>query len=136
MKRTPLKRRSKSKALVDKVDRKMQNWYRSEYKGTPCEGCGKPFDLIHHCIEKSKSNFLRFNQPDNFIFLCKGCHFAIHRSGDSRVMLRVKLQRGDEWVHRLLDLERLGRGFPLTVDYLNEMDKKYTVDNSLLTNKL
>lgn len=103
----PLKKRSKSKATIDKADRALQDWFRREYKGTPCENCGVPFEVMHHHIEKSKSNAGRYHH-DNLIFLCHKCHAKI-TFDDHQVVANYTLKRGQDWFNRMRDLKRVSR---------------------------
>lgn len=55
-------------------------------KNTPqCESCGRDTEVGHHWIEKSRSNYLRYDLR-NLISLCNSCHAKIHnRFGNSVV---------------------------------------------------
>lgn len=107
-----------TKALNDRANRALQDWYRWNYRDRDrysgliqvdvlCEACGKPFEVMHHFIEKSQSIGLRF-EPDNLIFLCHGCHFRHHRTGDQSIMQNVILGRGLAWLKKIrkMKLER------------------------------
>lgn len=50
-----------------------------------CESCGQPTQVGHHWIEKSRSNYLRYDLR-NLVALCHSCHAKIHnRFGNSVV---------------------------------------------------
>ena len=126
MKRVPLKRKSRSelKKWGDKADRALQDWYRKEYRGKKCEGCGRRFQLMHHFIEKHLSAGLRF-EHDNLIFLCSRCHTSHHLGGNAAVMAKVILCRGQEWLGDLLLLDRARKGMQNTVERFKEVYQKY-----------
>ena len=71
-----LKKRNKSKMTLNEADRALQDYYQATYKGTPCEVCGKPFEVMHCNNEKSKSNAGRYLHK-KLIFLCHHCHSLI-----------------------------------------------------------
>ena len=125
MKRTRLKKNSYSelRKLITKADRALQDWYRREYKGTPCESCGKPFELMHHFIEKSRSTFLRFLKL-NLIFLCRSCHSLHHQFHDASVHARIIAKRGIKWLNKLLELK--GEYMSLTKKVAEEIIEKYS----------
>ena len=130
MKRTKLKRKGKLKRsshselrkLITKADRALQDFYRWKYKGTPCESCGKPFELAHHFIEKSRSTYLRFRKI-NLIFICNSCHSLHHQFHDSSVHARIIKGRGIKWLDRILKLK--GEHMSLTKKVAEEMCEKY-----------
>lgn len=81
MRKTPLKKKSKNpvKVLQKKCDQLMQQIYTKKYP--KCDICGKPTFCMHHFVEKSRSNRLRYEE-ENLIPLCKICHMYVHnRSG-------------------------------------------------------
>ena len=131
MKKTPLKKSKKKLAKVSKrplrlliitADRQLQDWYRDMFPNEKCESCGAKFELIHHFIEKSRSSLLRFNSI-NLIFLCHKCHALHHRFGDTTVMARVILKRGQEW---FTEIERLKRiSIQLLRGFIEDQIKKY-----------
>jgi len=124
MKRTPLKRKSKSpkKTLTDKADRALQDYYRRHFPEMKCEGCGQPFQLMHHYIKKSDSNNLRYDK-DNLIFLCKTCHSKIHCYGKGQLIEgRIVLNRGQEWLDRIREKSQIHVSYSLK-DYQNFIDK-------------
>jgi hypothetical protein len=126
--KTKLRRKSKSayRTLIDKADRALQDWYRAKYPEHPCESCGKPFDIVHHYIEKSRSAGLRFEEA-NLIFLCHGCHALHHRFGDISVSTRIILKRGHDWL-RDLEMTRLARkNYTISTQYLQEQVNKYAL---------
>ena len=103
-----MRKRSKSKATLDKADRQVQDYYRAKFPKGRCESCGRLFSLIHHFIEKSKSNYLRFNII-NFIFICKKCHSLHHCFGDSSIHARIILHKGEKWLEEIIKASRIKR---------------------------
>ena len=101
-----MRKRSKSKYLIDKADKVLQDYYRA--LNLRCEVCGARAELVHHFIEKSKSNYLRFVDI-NLIPLCKRCHFKHHNCGDATIHAKIILKRGQEWLKELLRLARIKR---------------------------
>ena len=114
MKKTKLKKRSKSKAMIDKADRSLQDAYRRRFKGEPCEVCGKPFDLMHHHLRKSQSNAGRYfygsrkKRPVNLIFVCERCHTKIS-FGDMSLVAIYSLKRGKIWLEAIEALKKIKR---------------------------
>src|SRR3990167_2470568 len=100
-----LRKRSKSKATLDKADRALQDYMRREHKGEPCEVCGRQFQVSHHHLEKSKSNAGRFLE-DNLILLCHACHSKI-TFGDHSVVASYSLKRGPQWFTRMEELKKV-----------------------------
>ena len=115
-----MRKRSKNKALLDKADRALQDYYRT--KKLKCESCGKLSNLVHHFIEKSRCNFLRFNDK-NLIPLCSKCHSLHHCFGDSTIMGNVVLKRGRKWYNTIQKLRRESLG--LDEEYLSGILEKY-----------
>jgi hypothetical protein len=93
--------------LKKKADRMLQDFYREFYRYIPCESCGRPFEIMHHFIEKSLSAGLRF-EGTNLVFLCQSCHTRHHRGGDPAVVAAILSKRGMEWFDKLnaLRIER------------------------------
>ena len=85
--------------LKQKVDRAMQDYYRREHKGFSCELCSQPYQVAHHHVPKSRSNYLRY-EYDNLVFLCNGCHRKIHQ-GDPGAWNKLMEVRGKEWSERI-----------------------------------
>jgi hypothetical protein len=106
MKRTKLRRRSKSKYYIDRADRALQDYYRALH--LKCEVCGAPADLMHHFIEKSRSNYLRFNEI-NLVPLCKKCHFKHHNTGDATIHATIIQKRGLGWLNKIIELSKIKR---------------------------
>jgi 5-methylcytosine-specific restriction endonuclease McrA len=100
LKRTPLKRKSKSKlsTLRRKADRLLQDYHR--LLGLSCEVCGEKQELMHHFVPQSASANLKFNDR-NLIPLCFKCHFAHHQKGDPRIHGLIIAQRGLRWFAQL-----------------------------------
>lgn len=97
-KQSKLRKRSKSKATIDKADRELQDAYRRKYGGKLCESCERcEFYCMHHHLPKSRSNAGRYHK-DNLIFICKPCHDEISFNGGSQVVARYSAKRGKKWV--------------------------------------
>jgi len=124
VKKTKLKCKSKSplKKFTDLADRALQDWYRKHYPDEKCESCGKQFELMHHFYEKSQSARLRFEHK-NLIFLCHGCHFRHHRTGDQDIMSRVIVNRGTRWLKNLRKLKL--EPSQMTLQVAQKMIEKY-----------
>ena len=105
MKRNILRKRSKSKATLDKTDKAVQDFYRDKFPKRRCEVCGGQYQVIHHHNEKSKSNAGRFCE-DNFVFLCHKCHAKII-FGDNNVVATYSVRRGMDWVKRMEVLKKV-----------------------------
>lgn len=101
MRKTPLKRKSKSETsiLQRKCDDLLQDRGREMYK--KCEICSKPMDCMHHFFTKRSSNRLRYDW-DNLIPICRGCHFAHHNKSDPTIHATVIRKRGQNWYNLLL----------------------------------
>jgi 5-methylcytosine-specific restriction endonuclease McrA len=117
MKRTKLRKRSKSKYYIDRADRALQDYYRALH--LKCEVCGAPADLMHHFIEKSRSNYLRFNEI-NLVPLCKKCHFKHHNTGDTTIHAIIIQKRGQKWLKKIIELSRIKR-LPFSVKEIIEI---------------
>lgn len=144
MKRTPLKRKPtwkklkrSSKPLKKKstqslatlkrlADRKLQDWYRANYEGTCCEVCDRPFQLMHHFVEKSQSAGLRY-EDKNLIFLCHECHASHHLAGNPHIVSTILRKRGYEWYDQLHKLRLARKNTNINKSYLNEQLSKYTL---------
>ena len=113
------------KRLKDRADRALQDHYRAKYPNHPCESCGRPFQVMHHFVEKSQSTGLRF-EHDNLIFLCHPCHFRHHRTGDSMVMGEVIRQRGLKWLGRIKAMKLARKSWQLDRPFLNTQLTKYS----------
>lgn len=110
MKRTLLKKVSPTERRKReiKLDREYQDFFR-EVCGEgkiPCEVCGKPMNIVHHFIEKSRCVNLRYN-PINFVPLCSGCHFLIHMVGDYTGIAKITLRRGKKWFNDIQKIKQL-----------------------------
>jgi len=80
--------------LKAKADRAMQDYFR--LIKTKCELCPNPYQVAHHFIYKSKSNYLRYDEK-NLIFVCNSCHSKFHSFPDPMIALRVRALRGKKW---------------------------------------
>jgi len=110
MKRTKLKKVSSTERRKReiKLDREYQDFFR-EVCGEgeiSCEVCGKPMNIVHHFIEKSRCVNLRYN-PINFVPLCSGCHFLIHMVGDYTGIAKITLGRGKKWFNDIQKIKQL-----------------------------
>ena len=90
--------------LKAKADRKFQDFYR----GGKCEICGQPMFCLHHFIEKSRSNYLRY-EIRNMVKVCLSCHYKFHHPDPVNSLNElIKRIRGKAWVgwiesHRILE---------------------------------
>ena len=104
-----MKKRSKSKATIDIADRVLQDAYRRKYKGELCEGCGeREFSCMHHHINKSQSNYLRFDKI-NLIFICSYCHPLISFGKGAQIIARYSVKRGKAWIMKIGELAKIKR---------------------------
>ena len=117
-----MKKRSKSKATLDKADRKLQDWFRDTYPNDKCEVCGNPAQVRHHHIKKSKSNAGRYHH-DNLIALCHKCHSKI-LFGDNNVVAIYSIKRGPEWLERMKKLKTIRKQY-YTKGELEQIINKY-----------
>lgn len=75
-----------------------------------CEACGMPTEVGHHYIEKSRSNYLRFNTT-NLIGLCSKCHCKVHNRfgnsimGSKDIVDLIDKSRGKKWCKEIRSLE-------------------------------
>lgn len=99
------KTRDPRKALLRKADDLLQDYYRQEFAGTKCEGCGERFEVMHHFVLKSHSNRLRY-EPLNLIYLCGACHSKVHGFHGEIVNAEIIMKRGYKWVKKIRELER------------------------------
>ena len=81
--------------LKSEADRAMQDHFRRIK--THCEICGKPYQVAHHFIFKSSSNYLRYDEK-NLIFVCTSCHSKFHSFPDPTYPIKVAKLRGNSWV--------------------------------------
>ena len=63
---------------------------------TKCELCPNSYQVAHHFIKKSQSNYLRYNEK-NLIFICNPCHSKFHSFPDAEMGIRVLKLRGEKW---------------------------------------
>lgn len=101
MKKKKPKKIGQLKALAD---RSMQDYFRRVKK--ECELCGQPYQVAHHFIFKSQSNYLRYVEK-NLIFICHGCHSKFHTFNDARMVIKVQKLRGEAWVKWIVKHSRL-----------------------------
>ena len=81
-----------------KADRALQDSFRRNNPGKKCEMClVNDFQVMHHFIWKSQSNFLRYDEKD-LIFVCNPCHSKFHAFPDPTYPIKVAVMRGPEWV--------------------------------------
>lgn len=101
MKRTTLNKVGKSSC--SKLEKKCDAFLTpiAKLKNPQCECCGLPTQVGHHFIEKSRSNFLRYDTENNIISLCNVCHYKIHNKysviGIIDVSDIIRKKRGEEW---------------------------------------
>lgn len=60
-----------------------------------CLLCGRPTEVAHHHVHKSKSSILRYDL-ENLINLCNSCHFALHQNESYYASKIVKI-KGLKW---------------------------------------
>jgi hypothetical protein len=120
-----LRRKSNSpeKKAKDKADRALQDSYRRNYPKERCEVCGARFDVMHHHIEKSKSNYARFLQPANLVFLCTKCHSKLHFDYFNVASI-YSLKRGQKWENKIKEIEKHPK-VTLGINKFNEIKKYY-----------
>lgn len=77
MKRTPLRRKSKSPnaKIVAAADALWAKIVKDRASGL-CEKCGKPGSDAHHMVSR-RYRYLR-HELANGVYLCKGCHLNFH----------------------------------------------------------
>lgn len=92
--------------LKIKADRLLQDWFRIHCPFLKCEICGKNFEVMHHFVEKSKSNYLRYH-PTNLIPLCNFCHSKIQ--WDNTIQVKIALKMGDDWFSIIEFLKQIKR---------------------------
>jgi len=81
--------------LKQRADRALQDHFRRIK--TRCELCPNPYQVAHHFIPKSSSNYLRYDEK-NLIFVCQPCHSKFHSFPDPLIAIRVEKLRGKAWV--------------------------------------
>lgn len=130
MKKTKLKKQSKDlrKIALRKADKSLQDSYKKHYPNEKCEVCGQPFNLMHHHILKSNSNYTRFLQPTNLVFLCKKCHDSLHLGGNINIVSIYTLKRGKKWEEEIIKLKKHPK-ISLYVKRLEEIKNYY--DNNV-----
>lgn len=122
---------SPQKKAQRKADRALQDSYRKNYPNEKCECCGEIFNLMHHHIEKSKSNYARFLQPANLVFLCSKCHSALHFE-NFNVASIYTLKRGKRWEAEIMEIKKhpsitlgINKLEEITAYYNNNVPKKW-----------
>ena len=121
-----MRKRSKSKATLDKADRALQDWYRRQYPKGKCEICGLPFDVMHHFVPKSQSKALRFDdEKGNLVFICNGCHFRHHRTANPMIHGTVIKKRGMDWYNNLMDRQHKEKRDYFGKKELEDIIKRY-----------
>lgn len=81
--------------LKSKADRTVQDYFRRIKE--KCELCSHAYQVVHHFIHKSQSNYLRYDEK-NYIYICNSCHSKFHSFPDPLIAIRVQRIRGDKWV--------------------------------------
>lgn len=136
MKKTPLKRKSKSATskLQAKCDKLLTPIIKSMYpvcllNGDPDNpNCTYDTQVAHHHVHKASSSRLRYYIP-NLIPLCNHCHLMLHHN-ESYWASKIVNIRGKEWFN---DLELKKREIIKTnkAYYEGELERLQTlVDNS------
>ena len=92
--------------LEKKADTLLQQIYTKKFP--KCEVCGQPTNCIHHFIEKSKSNRLRYEEI-NLIPVCLSCHSKIHNRfsyslGAYDIIDFIIKKKGRKWFNNLQKL--------------------------------
>ncbi len=105
------------KLKLKKTDRMLQDWFREHFPFLQCEICGRKFEVMHHFIGKSKSNYLRYH-PLNLVPLCHKCHAQIQ--WDSTIQVKIVLKRGDKWFYLIERLKKIKKS-PYTKKELEEI---------------
>ena len=83
--------------LKEEADRALQDAFRRNNPGKKCEMClVNEFQVMHHFIWKSSSNYLRYVEK-NLIFVCNPCHSKFHAFHDPMYPIKVHKMRGPEW---------------------------------------
>lgn len=90
--------------LKAKADRAMQDFFRRIK--THCEMCGEQYQVAHHYIFKSQSNYLRYEEK-NLIYICQKCHYKFHNNYTQTMVAKVIKIRGQEWADWIEDHRRL-----------------------------
>ena len=120
MKKKKIKRKTIGK-LKEEADRAMQDHFRRIK--THCEMCGGQYQVAHHFIWKSQSNYLRYDEKC-LIFVCNKCHSKFHAFPDPTYPIKVYKMRGLEWEKYIEDHRHLvKRDNRLEIE---EIIKKYT----------
>ena len=81
--------------LKKQADRALQDFFRKIK--TKCEICKNPYQVAHHFIKKSQSNYLRYDIK-NLIFICQSCHSKFHSFSDALMTVWVYRLRGAKWM--------------------------------------
>lgn len=102
MKKTRLKKVSSIGYYRNKCDKLLSPIIVKMYG--KCELCGRPANVAHHFVHKSKSNKLRY-EIINLIPLCNSCHFALHHN-ESEYAAKIVKKRGLLWFDTLEVLKR------------------------------
>lgn len=99
----PTKRVKKKKVepigkLKARADRALQDAFRRNNPGKKCEMCRvNEFQVMHHFIWKSQSNYLRYVEK-NLVYVCNPCHSKFHAFPDPTYPIKLAKMRGSEWV--------------------------------------
>lgn len=90
----------------EKLRRKADRLYQIKHilENPICLVCGSQTTVIHHYVNKARSNHLRYSK-ENAIPLCNECHCAHHKSGDPRIVATIIDRKGIDW-HNELQKER------------------------------
>ena len=116
-----MKKRLPMGKLKAKADRAMQDYFRRIK--THCELCPNPYQVAHHFIWKSQSNYLRYDEKD-LIFICTKWHSKFHAFPDPTYPIKVANLRGPAWVAYIEKHKRLLKSDNRAE--LEEIIKKYS----------
>ena len=88
-----------------------------------CLLCGKPTEVAHHHIHKSKSAILRYNF-DNLINLCHHCHFVLHQN-ESYWASKIVQIKGLKWFAKLeKKKDTFDPNFKVNIGYYKEVQER------------
>ena len=74
---------------------------------------GEPTEVIHHFINKGKSNNLRYDEK-NGVPLTRKEHTQHHRSGDPAIVATIVMKMGEDWFNDLQARRRILKKLNIT----------------------
>jgi 5-methylcytosine-specific restriction endonuclease McrA len=102
------KKKSKKSKLKEECERLMYKLAKILY-GDNCEICGSKFGIVvHHFIPRSKCKALIYT-PENWVILCRNCHFDFHMRYNSIIAGKIVEKRGTNWFNKLNELYEKAR---------------------------